>query len=222
MIVHFVESLGGIQAVHAFRREPRNQEIFEHLDDRYRDANVWSQRLAAAYGPGVQFVGRMTTAVVLLYGGWLAIDGQVSVGVLAAFLLYLRRFFEPMQELSQFYNLFQAAAAGLEKLSGVLEEAPTVPEPAHPVPLPHARGALRLRRRRVRVPRAHRCCPHLDLDDPGRPDGRARRRDRRGQDDDRPPRGALLGSDRRAACSLDGIDLRDLDRGRPAPRDRRR
>jgi len=132
VIVHFVESLGGIQAVHAFRREPRNQEIYEHLDDRYRRANVWSQRLAAGYGPGVQLVGRMTTAVVVFYGGWLAIDGRVSVGVLAAFLLYLRRFFEPMQELSQFYNLFQAAVAGLEKLSGVLEEPLTVAPPAVP------------------------------------------------------------------------------------------
>ncbi len=143
VIVHFVESLGGIQAVHSFRREARNQEIFEHLDDRYRAANMWSQRLAAAYGPGVQLVGRMTTAVIVFYGGWLAIDGQVSVGVLAAFLLYLRRFFEPMQELSQFYNLFQAATAGLEKLSGVLEEPPSVAPPARPVALAHPRGELR-------------------------------------------------------------------------------
>jgi ATP-binding cassette subfamily B protein len=143
VIVHFVESLGGIQAVHAFRREPRNQEIFEHLDDRYRSANLWSQRLAAAYGPGVQFVGRVCTAVVLLVGGWRAIEGDISVGVLAAALLYVRRFFDPMQELSQFYNLFQASAAGLEKLSGVLDEQPSVPEPAHPVPLPSAQGALR-------------------------------------------------------------------------------
>jgi ATP-binding cassette, subfamily B, bacterial len=143
VIVHFVESLGGIQAVHAFRREQRNQEIFEHLDDRYRRANVWSQRLAGTYGPGVQLVGRITTAIVVFYGGWLAIDGRVSVGVLAAFLLYLRRFFEPMQELSQFYNLFQAAAAGLEKLSGVIEEHPTVAPPAHPIVLADPRGALR-------------------------------------------------------------------------------
>jgi ATP-binding cassette, subfamily B, bacterial len=142
VIVHFVESLGGIQAVHAFRREPRNQEIFEHLNDRYRRANVWSQRLAAAYGPGVQLVGRMTTAVVVFYGGWLAIDGRVSVGVLAAFLLYLRRFFEPMQELSQFYNLFQAAVAGLEKLSGVLEEPLTVGPPTSPVALARSEGRL--------------------------------------------------------------------------------
>ena len=142
VIVHFVESLGGIHAVHAFRREPRNQEIFEHLDDRYRQANLWSQRLAAAFGPGVQFFGRFTTALVLLYGGRRALDGQITVGVLAAFLLYLRRFFAPMEELSQFYNLFQAASAALEKLSGVLEEAPSVPEPAHPTPLPHASGAV--------------------------------------------------------------------------------
>jgi ABC-type multidrug transport system fused ATPase/permease subunit len=165
VIVHFVESLGGIQAVHAFRREPRNQEIFDHLDDRYREANMWSQKLAAAYGPGVQFVGRITTGVVLLYGGWLVIEGQMSVGVLAAFLLYMRRFFEPMQELSQFYNLFQASAAGLEKLSGVLDEEPTVPAPVAPVRLPHARGALRF----DAVEFAYRerpVLPHLDLEIP--------------------------------------------------------
>jgi ABC-type multidrug transport system fused ATPase/permease subunit len=144
VIVHFVESLGGIQAVHAFRREPRNQEIFEYLDDRYRSANMWSQRLGAIYGPGVQFVGRATTAIVLVYGSMRVLDGHMTVGVLAAFLLYLRRFFAPMEELSQFYNLFQAAAAALEKLSGVLDESPSVAEPKHPTPLPHAQGELRL------------------------------------------------------------------------------
>lgn len=142
VIVHFVESLGGIQAVQAFRREPRNQEIFEDLDGRYQDANIWSARLAAVYGPGVQFAGRLSVAVVLLYGGSRVIDGHIGVGVLASFILYLRRFFEPMQELSQFYNLFQAAAAATEKLSGVLEEQSTVPEPADPIPLPVAAGRL--------------------------------------------------------------------------------
>ncbi len=142
VIVHFVESLGGIQAVHAFRREPRNQEIFDHLDDRYRAANFWSQQLGAVYGPGVQFVGRLTTALVLGYGSVRVIDGNIKVGVLAAFLVYLRLFFGPMEELSQFYNLFQAAAAALEKLSGVLEEVPSVPEPEVPVRLAHAHGAI--------------------------------------------------------------------------------
>src|SRR5207237_9971760 len=100
-------------------------------------------RLAATYGPGLLFVGRFTTAIVLLYGSLRVLYHQMTVGVLAAFLLYLRRFFSPMEELSQFYNLFQAAAASLEKLSGVLAEAPSVGEPSHPTPLPHARGELR-------------------------------------------------------------------------------
>jgi ATP-binding cassette, subfamily B, bacterial len=140
LIVHFVESLGGIQAVHAFRREPRNQEIFTHLNDRYRNFNLESSVLAARYGPGVQYLGRLATAIVMLYGSWRVIGGEITVGVLAAFFLYLRRFFAPMEELSQFYNLFQAAAAGLEKLSGVLEEDPSVAEPVSPEPLPHASG----------------------------------------------------------------------------------
>lgn len=143
VIVHFVESLGGIHAVHAFRREPRNQDIFDHLDDRYRRANNWSQWLGAVYGPGVQLVGRLTIAGVLLVGSLRVLDGHMTVGVLAAFLLYLRRFFAPMEELSQFYNLFQAAAASLEKLSGVLAEPPSVPEPERPVPLAQAAGELR-------------------------------------------------------------------------------
>jgi ABC-type multidrug transport system fused ATPase/permease subunit len=143
VIVHFVESLGGIHAVHAFRREPRNQEIFEHLDDRYRRANNWSQWLGAIYGPGVLFVGRATIAVVLLVGGNRVLEGKMTVGVLAAFLLYLRRFFAPMEELSQFYNLFQAAAASLEKISGVLAEPPSVPEPLEPAALVAAQGQLR-------------------------------------------------------------------------------
>jgi ABC-type multidrug transport system fused ATPase/permease subunit len=143
VIVHFVESLGGIHAVHAFRREPRNQEIFEHLDDRYRRANNWSGRLAGIYGPGVQLVGRLTIALVLLVGANRVLDGDMTVGVLAAFLLYLRQFFAPMEELSQFYNLFQAAAAATEKLSGVLAEAPSVPEPVQPTPLEHSHGEIR-------------------------------------------------------------------------------
>jgi ABC-type multidrug transport system fused ATPase/permease subunit len=142
VIVHYVESLGGIRAVHAFRREPRNQEIFEDVNARYRDANIWSNRLVSTYGPAINLLGRVTTTSVLLYGGYLAMQGQVTLGVLTAFVLYLRQFFDPMQELSQFYNVFQAAGAALEKLAGVIEEAPTVPEPAVPTRLDTVQGAV--------------------------------------------------------------------------------
>ncbi len=64
------------------------------------------------------------------------------MGVLTAFILYVRQFFEPMQDLSQVYNLIQAAAAALEKLSGVLEERPTVLQPREPQPLPSVAGRV--------------------------------------------------------------------------------
>jgi ABC-type multidrug transport system fused ATPase/permease subunit len=144
VIVQYVESLGGIRAVQAFRREPRNQEIFEDVNARYRDANIWSNRLASTFGPGINVLGRFTTATVLLFGGYLVVQGQLTLGVLTAFVLYLRQFFEPMQDLSQFYNVFQAAGAALEKIAGVVEEMPTVPEPAPPVVLDGVRGAVAL------------------------------------------------------------------------------
>lgn len=142
VIVHYVESLGGIRAVHAFRREPRNQEIFEDVNGRYRDANIWSNRLASTFGPAIQLLGRLTTMAVLVYGGYLVVQGQLTLGVLTAFVLYLRQFFDPMQDLSQFYNVFQAAGAALEKLAGVIEEEPTVPEPLKPVPMKNASGTI--------------------------------------------------------------------------------
>ena len=142
VIVHYVESLGGIRAVHAFRREPRNQEIFEDVNGRYRDANIWSNRLASTFGPGIILLGRLTTTSVLVFGGYLVVQGQLTLGVLTAFVLYLRQFFEPMQDLSQFYNTFQAAGAALEKLAGVIEESPTVPEPRSPIPMGEVKGAV--------------------------------------------------------------------------------
>jgi ABC-type multidrug transport system fused ATPase/permease subunit len=142
VIVHFVESLAGIRAVQAFRREPRNQEIFEEVNGRYREANRWAARLIGIYGPGTRIVGGISSAAVLFIGGERVIHTDIKVGVLIAFLLYLRRFFEPVQELAQFYNAFQSAAAALEKLSGVLDEPPAVAEPDNPVPLRNARGAI--------------------------------------------------------------------------------
>jgi ABC-type multidrug transport system fused ATPase/permease subunit len=134
VIVHFTESLRGIRAVHAFRREPRNNEIFTELDDDYRKTMTTSFQLLTIYWPGIRFIGNLTTAVVLLVGGLRVIDGDMKVGVLASFVLYLRRFFEPIADVSQFYDSFQGAAAAVEKLAGVLDEEPSVPMPreSHP------------------------------------------------------------------------------------------
>ena len=136
VIVHFVETFGGIRAVQAFRRERRNEEIFGELNADYAAASLRSSRLIAVYSPGISVVGNLAIGAVLLYGGLRVIDGSMKVGVLVTFLLYLQRFFDPLQDLAQFYNTFQSAAAALEKISGVLDEAPAVAEPDHPVPLP--------------------------------------------------------------------------------------
>jgi ABC-type multidrug transport system fused ATPase/permease subunit len=116
--------------------------------------------------PGIKLIGNITISIVLLYGAYLAFHGEVTVGVLAAFLLYLRQFFERMQEISQFYNTFQSASAALEKLSGVLEEEPTVAEPVEPVPLPQASGAVRLDHVGFSYVEGRPVLPDLDLDIP--------------------------------------------------------
>jgi ATP-binding cassette, subfamily B, bacterial len=163
VIVHFVETMGGMRAVQAFRREHRNQEIFEAVNDDYRGANERAFRLVGMFMPGIKLIGNVTVAVVLLYGAHLAYTGEITVGVLAAFLLYLRQFFEPMQEISQFYNTFQSASAALEKLSGVLEEEPSVPEPADPVSLPTVTGELRFDEVGFSYVADRPVLPHLDL-----------------------------------------------------------
>ena len=136
VIVQFVETFGGIRAVQAFRREPRNSAIFSGLGQDYADSSRRASQLYAVYGPSISLVGNIITGAVLGYGGLLVIDGDIKVGVLATFLLYLQRFFDPLQDVSQFYNTFQSAASGLEKISGLLDQEPSVPEPAVPVPLP--------------------------------------------------------------------------------------
>jgi ATP-binding cassette, subfamily B, bacterial len=168
VIVQFVETFGGIRAVQAFRRESRNEEIFAGQNAQYAQASLRSSRLLAVYSPSITLVGNVATGVVLCYGGLRVLDGDIKVGVLATFLLYLGRFFDPLQDLSQFYNSFQSAAAALEKISGVLDEPPAVPEPAAPVRLPARRGAGRaVRFAGVRFGyRDSLVLPGLDLDIP--------------------------------------------------------
>jgi ATP-binding cassette, subfamily B, bacterial len=136
VIVQFVETFGGIRAVQAFRREQRNEEIFSALNQANAEANLRSSRLLAVYFPGVTLVANLAIGAVLLYGGLRVIDHQMQVGVLVTFLLYLQRFFDPLIDLSQFYSSFQSAGAALEKISGVLDEAPSVAEPEDPALLP--------------------------------------------------------------------------------------
>jgi ATP-binding cassette, subfamily B, bacterial len=170
VIVHFVETFGGIRAVQAFRREQRNADIFSGLGQDYAQASARASRLIAIYGPCISLVGNIITGVILGYGGLLVIEGNIRVGVLATFLLYLQRFFDPLQDVSQFYNTFQSAASGLEKISGVLDQDAAVPEPSAPRSLPGRATATAGRRVRFESVtfgyRDHLVLPGLHLDIP--------------------------------------------------------
>jgi ABC-type multidrug transport system fused ATPase/permease subunit len=142
-IVQFVETLNGIRAVQSFRREKRNEQIFGRLNQDYVDANAQSMTMFGWFMPGIVAVGGVATAAVLVFGGLQVMDHTLQIGVLTAYILYLRKFFDPMQDLAVFYTSYQSASAALEKLSGVLEEEPSVPEPAEPRDLPEpVRGGM--------------------------------------------------------------------------------
>ncbi|MCU1571684.1 MAG: transporter [Naasia sp.] len=143
LIVQFVETMTGIRAVKAFRKEEQNREKFAGLTEDYRQANAGVFRLFGTFEPGLVLIGNVTVATVLLFGGLRVASGELAIGALLAILLYVRRFFDPLQELAMFYNGYQSASAALEKISGVLEERPSVADPAHPVDLHTPRGAVR-------------------------------------------------------------------------------
>lgn len=145
LIVKFVETMTGIRAVKAFRTEKRNDAEYSGLVEDYRDANAKVIKLFGIFDPGLILIGNTAVAVVLLVGGFRVIDGGLAIGSLLAVLLYTRRFFDPMEEMAMFYNSYQSAAAALEKISGVLEEEPSVSDPVAPVDLWSARGALDFR-----------------------------------------------------------------------------
>ncbi|MGF2948767.1 ABC transporter ATP-binding protein [Microbacterium alcoholitolerans] len=143
VIVQFVETMTGIRAVKSFRKEPRNDKTFRKVAGDYRDVNRRSMVLFGTFEPGLMAVSALTIALVVLWGGIRVSDGVLGVGVLLATVLYVRNFFAPMQEIAMFLNSYQSATAALEKVSGVLDEVPTVPDPAKPVDLWESRGAIR-------------------------------------------------------------------------------
>jgi ATP-binding cassette, subfamily B, bacterial len=142
LIVHFVETITGIRAVKAFRKERENAERYGKLAEDYRLVTVRSINLNGIFQPGLVLIGNVCVAVVLLFGGFRVLTGDLAVGVLLALILSTKRFFQPVDQMAMFYNSFQSAQAALEKVSGLLEEVPTVRPPKNPVALKNAKGAI--------------------------------------------------------------------------------
>lgn len=136
VIVHFVETMGGIRAVQAYRRQPDRRGTLKDEDTQYRDANTDALRGVAWFAGWTRLVGNVTQTVIIIVGAWLVIEGWTQIGVLAAFILYLRRFYGPLDELVQSFNLYQSASAALEKMAAVLDTDPEVVAPTSPKSLP--------------------------------------------------------------------------------------
>ncbi|WP_336631013.1 MULTISPECIES: ABC transporter ATP-binding protein [unclassified Microbacterium] len=166
VIVKFVETMTGIRAVKAFRKEERNDAEFGDLSGQYRDVNMRSLRLFGTFEPGMMVVSAFAVAAVLLWGGIRVADGALLVGTLLAAVLYVRNFFAPLQEVAMFLNSYQSATAALEKVSGVLDEEPTVPDPVHPVDLWEAHGHVEFRDVVFGYSAERTILPHFSLDIP--------------------------------------------------------
>ena len=139
------ETISGIRVVQGFGRQEPAAEEFRAVNDDYREANMQTIRISSVYFPTVEMLTAIGTAMVLLFGGWRVLDGELTVGVLVAFLGYVVIFFDPIQQLSQLYGTFQSAMAALEKTLGVLETEPTMVDAPNAPDLPPIRGAIELR-----------------------------------------------------------------------------
>jgi ATP-binding cassette subfamily B protein len=137
------ETISGMRVVQGFGGQERAERAFRSVNEDYRDANMQTIRISAAYFPGVELLTALGTALVLLFGGWRVLDGDLSVGVLVAFLGYVVIFFDPIQQLSQLYGTFQSAMAALEKVVGVLDTAPAIADRPGARDLPPIAGAVR-------------------------------------------------------------------------------
>ena len=142
LIVFFVETMTGIRAVKAFRKERTNSEKYADLVEDYRAVNAKVIQLFGIFDPGLILIGRITAAAILLLGGMRVIDGDLKIGTLVACILYVSSFYDPMEQLAMFYNSFQSASSGLEKISGVLEEEPSVSEPQEAAEFEFSRGHI--------------------------------------------------------------------------------
>jgi ATP-binding cassette subfamily B protein len=138
------ENLSGMRVVTATGRQQRNIGLHRSIVRRYRDANVVTARLNAIYGPGSQLVGGVGQALIVLIGGYFVLHGQLTIGTLTAFVLYLGTFFAPIQQMVQLYGTYQAGQAAVRKLSGLFATVPSVAEAVDAVDLPPIRGEIEL------------------------------------------------------------------------------
>jgi ABC-type multidrug transport system fused ATPase/permease subunit len=160
------EDIAGMRIVQAFTRERTNMENFRAVTERYRESNMETVVLNGLYFPFVDLLSSIALAVVLGYGGHLYFQGDVTLGTLFAFMLYVQNFFDPVQQLSQLYNTFLSATAALDKIVEVLDEEPEVRDAPDAKPLPRVEGGVRFENVRFGYGEGPEVLHGLDLDVP--------------------------------------------------------
>jgi ATP-binding cassette subfamily B protein len=136
------ESLQGVRIVTAHNRQRHNTEHHRQVTGEYYETNVQTGRINSIYGPGTQVVGVAGQLALLAIGAGMVADGQLTIGELVAFLLYLGAFFQPIQQLVQLYNTYQQGQSSITKLKALLGMAPDVRESAQAVDLPPVEGEI--------------------------------------------------------------------------------
>lgn len=144
VLAHLQESLSGVRIVTAHNRARHNIVEHRNVVGDYRDANRYTAKVGAIYGPGTEVIGIGAQAALLLIGGRMVLRGELSIGELAAFVLYLTSFFAPIQQLVQLYNTYQQGQASLRKLRDLLLTEPAVAEREDAIDLPPVVGQIRL------------------------------------------------------------------------------
>ncbi len=140
---HLQESISGIRVIFAFRHERADMDKLVLVNRDYRDVNMQTVVQAGLYFPFVELLSAVGVLVVLWYGGHLVTVHALQVGGLVAFIGYLSSFFDPIQQLSQLYNTFQASMAAVKKIFTVLDTEPDLVDAHDAVPLPEVRGEVR-------------------------------------------------------------------------------
>jgi ABC-type multidrug transport system fused ATPase/permease subunit len=137
------ETLSGIRVVRSFGQEPVHEARFAELDEDNRDANMVTVYLNATYFPAVEMLSGIALALIVLYGGYQAIDGNITVGTIVAFVATLSFLFEPIQQLSQLYTTYQSGMAALEKIFQLLDVKPTLEDAPNAPEIGPIRGEIR-------------------------------------------------------------------------------
>jgi len=136
------ENITGMPVVQLFRREERNREAFAAINRQHTDANLAQIFYYAVFYPAIELLAALATALIILYGGWRVIAGTLTLGALVAFIQYSERFWRPISDLSEKFNILQAAMASSERIFTLLDTEPKVVAPATPVHLEKVRGRV--------------------------------------------------------------------------------